>query len=118
MLKRATEAVAAKFRDPKTTYVLETVDESMTEALQPVIIQNRDYDLEDTSQKSNTKSLLCSHFCFEDRKHKSPSVEVISYQIQLFAFTYCIAISWFFQFNLLIFIFMVVSFLRMQIKSK
>ena len=72
MLKRATEAVAAKFRDSKTTYMLETVDESMTEALQPVIIQNKDYDFEDTSQKSNTKSLLCSHFCFEDRKHKSP----------------------------------------------
>ncbi|KAL7601803.1 hypothetical protein Lser_V15G21368 [Lactuca serriola] len=88
MLKRATEAVAAKFRDPKTTYVLETVDESMTEALQPVIIQNRDYDLEDTSQKSNTKSLLCSHLCSEDRKHKSPSVEnADKIQVSLFLAT-------------------------------
>nr|KAJ0201001.1 hypothetical protein LSAT_V11C600337100 [Lactuca sativa] len=79
MLKRAAEAVAAKFRDSKTTYMLEIVDESMTEALQAVVIQNRDYDLDDTSQKSNTKSLLCSHFCFEDRKHKSPSVEDVVY---------------------------------------
>lgn len=75
MLTRATEAVAAKFNNPKTTYVLETLVESMTEAPRTVIIQNKDLDLENTSQKSNAKSLSCSHFCFEDRKHKSPSLE-------------------------------------------
>ncbi|KAL4558079.1 hypothetical protein LXL04_036275 [Taraxacum kok-saghyz] len=69
MLTRATEAVATKFRNPKTTCVLETVNGSMTESPQPVIIKNSDLE------NSNANPLLCSHFCYEDWKHKSPSVE-------------------------------------------
>lgn len=85
MLTRATEAVAAKLRDTKTTYMLETLNGSVTEAPQPVIIRNSELDLpadftfgtssDNTSQESNAKSLLCSHFFFEDRNHKSYSAE-------------------------------------------
>ncbi|XP_076959529.1 putative Ufm1-specific protease [Bidens hawaiensis] len=72
MLARAIEAVIAKFRDTKTTYVLETLDGSITEAPHAVVIRNRDLDL---STESNASSLLCSHFCFEDNNHKSHSAE-------------------------------------------
>lgn len=85
MLTRATEAVAAKLRDAKTTYMLETLNGSFTEAPPPVIIRNSELDLpadftfgtpsDNTSQESNAKSLLCSHFFFEDRNHKSCSAE-------------------------------------------
>ncbi|XP_076903183.1 putative Ufm1-specific protease isoform X2 [Bidens hawaiensis] len=72
MLTRATEAVIAKFRDSKTTYVLETPDGSTAEAPHAVVIRNRDFDL---STESNASSLLCSHFCSEDNNHKSYSAE-------------------------------------------
>ncbi|KVH98971.1 Peptidase C78, ubiquitin fold modifier-specific peptidase 1/ 2 [Cynara cardunculus var. scolymus] len=85
MLTRATEAVASKLRDVKTTYMLETLDGSVTKAPQPVIIWNSELGLpsdftfgtpsDNTSQESNAKSLSCSHFFSEDRNHKSCSVE-------------------------------------------
>ena len=71
MLSRATEAVAAKLRDSKTTFVLETLGNSVSGAPQPVIIRNKELD--------EAKSLLFSHFCSQDKNQKSYSVEVISY---------------------------------------
>ncbi|GJW04861.1 probable Ufm1-specific protease isoform X2 [Tanacetum coccineum] len=65
MLSRATEAVAAKFRDSKTTYVLETLSNSVPP--QPVIIRNKELD--------EAMSLLCSHFCSQDKNQKSYSAE-------------------------------------------
>lgn len=74
MLTRATETVAAKFRDSKTTYVVETLSDFVTEEPQPVIIRNRELDL---PTESNAKSLQCSHFCSKD-SNKTHSAEVIS----------------------------------------
>jgi hypothetical protein len=71
MLSRATEAVAAKLRDSKTTFVLETLSNSVSGAPQPVIIRNKQLD--------EAKSLLFSHFCSQDKNQKSYSAEVISY---------------------------------------
>ncbi|KAI7727432.1 hypothetical protein M8C21_020437 [Ambrosia artemisiifolia] len=70
MLTRAIEAVVTKFRDSKTTYILETLDDSITEAPHAVVVHNRELDL---PSESNASSLLCSHFCSEDNKHKSHS---------------------------------------------
>lgn len=76
MLVRATEGVVAKFRDSKTAYVLEALDDSVTGAPHAVIIRNMELDLRN---ESNTKALLCSHFCSEDNSHKSHSAEVVSH---------------------------------------
>ncbi|KAJ0751086.1 hypothetical protein HanLR1_Chr05g0189601 [Helianthus annuus] len=72
MLIRAIDAVVAKFRDSKTTYVLETLDNSITEAPHAVVIRSRELDL---PTESNPNSLLCSHFFSEDNNHKSRSAE-------------------------------------------
>ncbi|KAL8215899.1 hypothetical protein R6Q57_022736 [Mikania cordata] len=72
MLICATEGFVAKFRDSKTTYVLEALDDSTTEAPHAVIIRNRELDL---PTETNAKSLLCSHFWSEDNKLKSHSTE-------------------------------------------
>ncbi|KAJ9567795.1 hypothetical protein OSB04_003761 [Centaurea solstitialis] len=85
MLTRAIEAVAAKLRDGKTTYLLETLNQPEIEALQAVIIRSSELDLpadftsgtpsDNAPQESKAKSLLCSHLFFKDRNHKSCSAE-------------------------------------------
>lgn len=87
MFKRATEAVVAKFGDPKVTYILETLKESSIEAPQPVILRGIDLDLQaelstmklqdETPRESDAKSLLCSYFCLRDKDRTSViSVEI------------------------------------------
>nr|XP_043607055.1 probable Ufm1-specific protease [Erigeron canadensis] len=74
MLTLATESVAAKLRDSKTTYLLETLSES-------VIIRTKDVNLsaetlsDDTSQESKANSLLCSYFSSENKNRKCCSTE-------------------------------------------
>ncbi|KAK3014836.1 hypothetical protein RJ639_008763 [Escallonia herrerae] len=70
---RATEAVAAKFRDPKVTYIMETLNEPQTEAPEPLVIRGGDLDFQaelssaslssETDQVPDVKSTTCSYFC-------------------------------------------------------
>jgi len=84
---RATEAVAAKFRDPQVTYLAEAVNEPSTEAPRPVILRGVELDFHadlsnaiswESARESDAKSLLpCSLFCSKSKDSSSlTSVEV------------------------------------------
>ncbi|KAA8540731.1 hypothetical protein F0562_024350 [Nyssa sinensis] len=77
MYLRATDAVAAKFRDPQVSYMVETLNEPSTEVLPPVILRSAELDFQtdlsnarlkvETTQESDAKVLPCRYFCSKSK---------------------------------------------------
>ncbi|KAK2987706.1 hypothetical protein RJ640_030293, partial [Escallonia rubra] len=91
MFTRATEAVAARFRDPKVTYIMETLNERQTEAPEPLVIRGGDLDFQaelssvsfssETDQVPDVKSTTCSYFCSTRKDTTSfTSVEEVTHR--------------------------------------
>ncbi|KAJ4712484.1 Peptidase C78, ubiquitin fold modifier-specific peptidase 1/ 2 [Melia azedarach] len=72
----ATEAVAAKLKDPQIVYVVETLSQASAEVPQPVVLRGKDLDFD--TDLSNVKLLVeadqedlnglsCAHFCLKSK---------------------------------------------------
>ncbi|KAM2939079.1 hypothetical protein FF1_038785 [Malus domestica] len=78
MFRHATEAVIAKFKDPKAAYLVEALSKTSAEVPQPVILRGVDLDFDtdlsnvklagESAQDSEAGLLSCSHFCLESKK--------------------------------------------------
>ncbi|XP_059657236.1 probable Ufm1-specific protease [Cornus florida] len=91
---QATDAIAAKLRDPQVTYIVETLNESLTEVPRPVILRGVELDFQTnlsnawqlikTAQESDAKSLPCSYFCSKSNDNSSfTSMEESADKIQV-----------------------------------
>ncbi|KAF8390553.1 hypothetical protein HHK36_025080 [Tetracentron sinense] len=84
----ATEAVVAKFKDPKATYIVEGVNATFPEISQPFILRGAALDYGADLSDSDTKPLSCSYFCSKSKpisldklfchQHESCSATIIS----------------------------------------
>lgn len=92
---RATEAVASKFRDPKATYIVETLN-MIEPPPQAAIIRGAQLDFqsdlsslrisEETTGAFDTRSLSCSHFCVRNNDSSMfTSIEEVK-----FIYIYCV----------------------------
>ncbi|CAN6713734.1 unnamed protein product [Malus baccata var. baccata] len=80
MFRHATEAVIAKFKDPKAAYLVEALSKTSAEVPQPVILRGVDLDFDtdlsnvklagESTQDSEAGLLSCSHFCLESKKDR------------------------------------------------
>ncbi|XP_040990429.1 probable Ufm1-specific protease isoform X2 [Juglans microcarpa x Juglans regia] len=77
MYLRATEAVVAKFKDPRVVYVVETLSKASTEVPRPVILRGVELDFDTAlsnikllgkdAHDSDPKFLSCVHFCLKSK---------------------------------------------------
>lgn len=73
----ATQAIVAKFKDPKVAYMVETLKQTSAEIPQPVIVRGSELDfstdlsysrlLTEGVQGSNAKLVPCEHFCLNGK---------------------------------------------------
>lgn len=74
---RATEAVAAKLKDPQVVYMVETIRKTSAEGPKPLILRGAELDFQtDVSnikllgkdaQGSDPKCIPCAHFCLKSK---------------------------------------------------
>lgn len=80
MYLRATEAVAAKLKDPQVVYVVEALSKASTEVPRPVILRGVELDFHASlsniklfgkdAHDSDPKFLSCAHFCLRSKSDR------------------------------------------------
>ena len=100
MFRRATEAVIAKFKDPKAVYMVEALNKTSAEVPQPVILRGVDLDFDtdlsnfkilgESAQDSDADLLSCSHFCLDGKK----GAPVYSAEVRKMKEIHCLLRSW------------------------
>ncbi|KAH7858264.1 hypothetical protein Vadar_021831 [Vaccinium darrowii] len=85
MYLRATDAIAARFRDPQVTYMVEASNEPSTEAPRPVILHGGKLDSDlGNAEEADARTVSCSYFCSKSKDTLSfTSVEENADKIQV-----------------------------------